>query len=112
MDPLPVLLIAREEGTRENCFFYHVNDGFHYHKNNERLGTQYFKCVFYEKGCRGRAIFNPVDGFLHTGEHTLVDRCPDIHYADEMALRRNVLRRCEALEYVSFNRILAQESHW
>lgn len=105
---MPHFNIAREPANKEGTFFYHIEDGFHYHKSSEKDGTLYFKCVQFERGCRGRAIFNLFDGFYHSQPH---DTHPaDIHYPDEQALRHSVLNRCKQLEYVGYKDILAQES--
>lgn len=104
--------VAREETTKPGCYFYHINDGLYYNISSQREGTSYLKCVFYERGCRGRAILDAVDGLVHTSEHTRNDLCPDAYYPDEMALRRAILQRCASLEYASFIQILTQESHW
>lgn len=71
------------------------------------LNYSYYKCVRYERGCRGRAIFDPLDGFSHTNPHN--GHLQDPHYPDEMALRRSILERCRSLEYTSFHQILGEE---
>lgn len=106
---LPILRVAREQGSRPDSYFFHIGDGFHYHTNRVNGGVTYYKCVRFERGCRGRATFDLAEGFLHTAEHNHVE---DPHYPDEMALRNNILRRCEALENVSFQTIIDEENHW
>lgn len=106
---VPEFRVAREEGIRRETYFYHIGDGLYYHVNVEREGTIYYKCVLSERGCYGRAVFDIVDGFIHTSEH---NHDPDPIYPDEMALRRNILRRCRQLEYVCYHDILQQESRW
>lgn len=103
---MPQFRVAQEEGTRLNTYFYHIDDGYHYHQSDTRQGTTYYKCVLAGRGCRGRATFDAIDGFIHTSGH---NHDPDPVYPDEMALRRNILRRCEALEYTTFPRIIFQE---
>ena len=105
---LPEHRVARERGTRHGSHFYHILDGFHYHFSYRRQGLMYFKCVFYERGCRGRAMYDSVVGFVHSQTHPH-NHEGDVLYPDEMALRRNILSRCERLEYVSFHRIIFEE---
>lgn len=100
--------IAREPASREGKFFYHVEDGYHYHRNRrDEYGTIYFKCVKYEKGCKGRAQFTPEGGFIHTQPHQ--GHGVDFLYPDEMAMRRAVLTRCRSPECVPFRVILDEE---
>lgn len=106
---VPQFRVAREPGRMQGSFFFHINDGFHYHKNSEVEGTIYFKCVRYEQGCRGRARFDLAEGFVHsaTSRH---NHDPDMYYPDEMALRNRIIRRCERLEYVGYQQIIDEES--
>lgn len=99
--------VAQEEGTRENTFFYHIEDGLYYHQSDRRQGTTYYKCVFAGRGCRGRATFDAVDGFVHTSAH---NHQPDPIYPEEMALRRRVLRQCQDLEYLTYPQIILNAS--
>ncbi|XP_034246261.1 uncharacterized protein LOC117648123 [Thrips palmi] len=99
--------VAREPGTRPNSFFYHIENGFYFHESDRREGTIYYKCVRAARGCYGRASYDPMTGFVLTGIH---NHEADPHYADEMALRRNILQRCENLDYVPFTRIILEES--
>lgn len=101
--------VAQERASRRGTFFFHIGDGFQYHKNGEDEGTYYFKCVQYERtpSCRGRAVLDPVEGFIHTLPHI---HEADLHYPDEMALRNSIIDRCEALDYAPYNRILQEES--
>jgi len=99
--------VAREPGTRPGTFFYHIENGYYFHESEQRHGTIYFKCVRAARGCRGRASYDPTEGFVLTGDH---NHAADPHYADEMALRHRILQRCESLEYVSFQRIILDES--
>lgn len=101
-----VMQIASEAGTRGDTRFYHINDGWHYHRNRVDHGTYYFKCVLYEQGCQGRAMFDPVDGFRHTQGH---NHALDLVYPEEMALRNAILQRCRGLDYASYTRILDEE---
>lgn len=102
----PIFDVAREEGTRPGSFFFHIQDGLHYHVSQERPGTIYFKCVRYERGCRGRALLDETDGFMHTSAH---NHERDLHYPEEMFVRRNILARCRALDYASFSIIIEDE---
>lgn len=99
--------VAMEEGTRPDTFFFHVEDGYHYHLNRESEGVKYFKCVLYERGCQGRAVFDNVDGFIHTQRHSIHGADPV--YPEEMALRRAILARCRALEYTGWRTIIDEE---
>lgn len=103
---MAVFNVAREEGTRPGSFFYHIQDGFHYHLSEERPGTMYFKCVLYERGCRGRALLDDLDGFVHRTAH---NHEPDLHYPDEMDVKRRILQRCRNLDYAPFARIVDEE---
>lgn len=103
---MPELRVAREEGTRPGTFFYHIEDGLQYHLSQARPGTMYLKCVAYERGCRGRALLDDFDGFVHTRPH---NHERDLHYPEEMAVRRRILQRCRDLDYAPFNRIVAEE---
>lgn len=105
---LPEHRVARERGTRPGSHFYHILDGFHYHFSYRRDGTLYYKCVFYERGCRGRAMYDRQDGFVHSATNPHNHEA-DLLYPDEMTLRRRILSRCERLEYVSFHRIIFEE---
>lgn len=100
--------IAREEGTKPDSYFYHVEDGLHYHLNRQEEGVMYFKCIYYERGCQGRALFDNHDGFVHTQPH---NHDADLLYPEEMALRRSILARCRSLEYTAFRVIYDEECH-
>lgn len=104
----PIFNVAREEGTRPGTYFYHITDGFHYHLSDQRPGTMYLKCVQYERGCRGRAVIDDEEGFVHTAVH---NHERDIHYPQEMEVKRRILARCRALDYASFTTIIEQELH-
>ncbi|XP_052131612.1 uncharacterized protein LOC127751689, partial [Frankliniella occidentalis] len=104
---MPVHLVAQELGTRARTYFYHIEeDGWQYHLSYERDASSYFKCVRKSKGCLGRATYDRAEGFLHSSPH---DHDADIHYPDEMAMRRNVLSRCENMEYITYQNIILEE---
>lgn len=103
---MPVHLVAQELGTRARTYFYHIEDGWQYHLSYERDASSYFKCVRQSKGCLGRATYDRAEGFLHSSPH---DHDADIHYPDEMAMRRNVLSRCENMEYITYQNIILEE---
>ncbi|XP_034253510.1 uncharacterized protein LOC117652588 [Thrips palmi] len=94
-------------GTQPNSKFYHVNDGWHYNKNCIKKGVIYLKCVRYERGCPGRALYDRRRGFIHTKRH---DHPRNRLYVPYMRLRRNILQRCRRLEFVSFRQIIVEES--
>ncbi|KAJ1521839.1 hypothetical protein ONE63_003474 [Megalurothrips usitatus] len=104
---VPVFNVAREAGNRPDSFFYHIGDGLYYHLNNQR---EIVLCVLSERGCPGRALLDPKTGFIHTQPHEGHD--PDPLYADELALRRNIITRCRQLDYKPYRQIIADECRW
>ncbi|XP_052131748.1 uncharacterized protein LOC127751763 [Frankliniella occidentalis] len=100
--------VRRERGSRKRSWFYHINDGYHYHINNIRNRKVYLKCIHFGKHCHGRALYSRRQGFIHTKRH---DGCRrDRHYPNVMRLRRRILKRCTSLEVISFREIITQES--
>ncbi|XP_034247294.1 uncharacterized protein LOC117649035 [Thrips palmi] len=97
--------IRKCRGTQPRSWLYHVGDGWHYRRNVFKKGTMYLKCV--KKQCSGRALCDRWRGFLHTGHH---NHRRDRFYPLYLELRRRILQRCRSLEFVSFRRILVQES--
>ncbi|KAK3921644.1 Anthranilate--CoA ligase, partial [Frankliniella fusca] len=100
--------LKRQRGHRRGSWFYHVNDGFHYHKNCRKKGVVYFKCVHYETGCRGRALCDRRRGFIHTALHDVCKR--DRYFPLVRQLRSRILMRCRRLELKTFRQILTEES--
>lgn len=97
---------------KDNTYFYHLDDGFYYHRSSARNGTIYYKCIKYERGCRARAVYSPNYGFEETERSPGHDHERDPLYPDEVALRRAVLERCKLLEYISFRDIIDEEGAW
>jgi len=92
-------------GTQPGSKIYHVGDGWHYRRNVFKRGTMYLKCV--KKRCFGRALCDRWRGFLHTGPH---NHNRNRFFPLYLQLRRRILQRCRGLEFVSFRRIVVEES--
>ncbi|XP_034236489.1 uncharacterized protein LOC117642414 [Thrips palmi] len=97
--------VRKCRGTQPQSWIYHVNDGWQYRRNVYKRGTMYLKCV--KKDCPGSALCDRPRGFLHTKAHT---HRRDRLYPMVLQLRRRILNRCRSLEFISFRRILVQES--
>lgn len=99
--------LMMQPGQQEDTFFYHIGDGYYYHRNSVYPHTVYFKCAKYEgTGCKGRAKYTRRTGFQHMQRHTCRR---DRLYAEEMRLYRIVLERCRRPEAVTFRRIINEE---
>lgn len=96
--------IIAEEGERADSYFYHINDGLHYHFHSESVSTIYFKCV--HSSCHGRALYRLGEAFYHTLAH---NHPPDPLYTQVLDARRLIVSRARSLHYVSFADILASE---
>ncbi|KAK3911685.1 Volume-regulated anion channel subunit LRRC8E, partial [Frankliniella fusca] len=101
------------EGKQPGSVIYHVGDGYYYTGNKKRGVNLYLKCIRYEShNCLGRAVIRKRQGrrpavFERLSDHRNHDA--DIHYADEMLLRRNILRRCKDLECTPYQAIVSDE---
>jgi len=64
--------LIRENGFRDQSYFYHLGDGTHaYHANLETAKAIYFKCVMYSTlRCTGRAIMYINGRFIHSKPQT------------------------------------------
>ncbi|XP_026290929.1 uncharacterized protein LOC113215512 [Frankliniella occidentalis] len=100
--------LRRQRGTRARSWFYHVNDGYYYHKNARKAQVIYFKCIRYETGCLGRALCDMQRGFIHTRNHNVCNQDPYLPLV--RLLRSRILNRCRRLELSTFRQILTQES--
>ena len=97
--------LIRENGFRDNSYFYHAGDGgYAYHVNGETATSIYFKCAIYESTrCTGRAILRVGGAFRHTKEHT---HPPDPDFVGMRHFRQNVLEQVRNARYVSYQDIL------
>ncbi|KAK3913727.1 Protein FAR1-RELATED SEQUENCE 12, partial [Frankliniella fusca] len=78
-----------ENGYQAGSHYYHLgNGGFAYHASYETWTSIYFKCVFYERGCRGRAIFKPDQRFTETAPH---NHPADPDFVGKRHFRENLL---------------------
>ncbi|KAK3929514.1 Granzyme-like protein 2, partial [Frankliniella fusca] len=101
------------EGKQKGSVIFHDGNGYYYHGNKKRRGNLYLKCIWYEShNCTGRAVIRKRRrGRLVILEHLNPHRNhdPDVHHADVMLLRRNILRRCRELECLPYKRIVSDE---
>ncbi|KAK3910275.1 Transposase for insertion sequence element IS905, partial [Frankliniella fusca] len=99
--------LIRENGMRENSYYYHLGDGTHaYHVNLETGSSIYFKCVFADNKnfkCGGRAILRLGGAFKHSQPH---NHNPDPDYVGQRHFRENILNEIENARFVSFHDIL------
>lgn len=97
--------LIREQGLRDNTFFYHNGDGGHaYHYNLETQTSIYFKCIQYEKlKCPGRAILRLNEQFRHTQDH---NHLPDPDLVGERHFRANVLDQVRNQRFVNFHDVV------
>lgn len=102
---LKMVRLIREQGFKENSHFYHRGDGgYCYHVNVETASSIYFKCVLFERGCRGRAILRLAGGpFRETGIH---NHPASSDFVGERHFRQNVLNQCREARYTTFQEIV------
>lgn len=98
--------VVKEDGSRPGSFFFHIKDGYHYHRSFERQSTSYFQCVLRAQGCHGRALLD-VEGFHHSVQYQH-NHGPDLLYPAEMALRRRILAHGN-LEHLPLQQIISDE---
>jgi len=96
-----------ENGFKPGSHFYHLGDGqFAYHVSFETWSSIYFKCVMYERGCRGRAILKQGGRFSETKGH---NHPPDPDFVGERHFRENVLEEIENnVRFAGYQDILDQ----
>jgi len=69
------------------------------------MSSIYFKCVLYERGCRGRAVYKYTGRFRETQYH---NHEPDPDFVGERHFRENILNEIEGARYVNYQEVLDQ----
>lgn len=84
-----------ENGYKPGSHYYHLGDGrYAYHVSDDTWGSIYFKCVFYERGCRGRAVLRHHNGrFRETQPH---NHPPDPNFVEDRHFRENLVQNIRA----------------
>ncbi|KAK3910410.1 Tryptophan 2,3-dioxygenase, partial [Frankliniella fusca] len=107
VDAVRGVLLICENGYKLGSHFYHLGDGrFAYHVSYETWSSIYFKCVLYERGCRGRAILKQGGTFSETQGH---NHPPDPNFVGERHFRANLLEDIENnVRFVGYQEIFDQ----
>jgi len=105
-DCIRAVQLICENGYKAGSHFYHLGDGgYAYHASDDNMKAIYFKCVFYERGCRGRAIYSFRGRFTETQPHT---HRPDADFVGERHFRENILDDIRQRRFVNYQDILDQ----
>ncbi|KAK3926312.1 Alpha-galactosidase A, partial [Frankliniella fusca] len=98
--------LMREKGFKAGSYFYHDGTDFAYHFNTHSQTSIYFKCVFYDAGCHGRAILKLGGNFRHSKAH---NHPPDPFFVQERQFRTSLLAKVRESKWVKFKDILELE---
>ncbi|KAK3908301.1 Cytoplasmic protein NCK2 [Frankliniella fusca] len=105
-DTIRAVELICENGFRPGTHYYHLgNGGYAYHASDDSPQAIYFKCVFYERGCRGRAIYSYNGRFTESQPH---DHAADAHFVGERHFRENLLNEIGERRFVNYQEILDQ----
>ncbi|XP_034246305.1 uncharacterized protein LOC117648159 [Thrips palmi] len=105
-DGLRAVRLICENGFKVGSHYYHLGDGrYAYHASDDTRNAVYFKCVLYERGCRGRAIYKYGGSFRETQHH---NHAPDPDFVGMRHFRENLLDEIHDARYVNYEQLLDQ----